>query len=192
MANDKFQNKYRISSARLQSWDYASDGAYFITICTKERMNYFGEIEKGKMKFSPIGAIADVLWCEIENHAKNVELGHFVVMPNHVHGIILLNGNGSGTNGAYDLNHTNDVETRQPPLRTIGIQRFQNQGKNSVSSIIGGYKSAVTKHANRLGFEFGWQSRFYDHIIRDAQSFENISHYIVNNPDNWEKDKFCG
>jgi len=74
--------------------------------------------------------------------------------------------------------------------QTIGQQRFQNIGKNSVSSIIGSYKSAVTKHAHRLGFEFAWQTRFHDHIIRDEKSFNTISNYIINNPVNWQEDKF--
>lgn len=90
----KFQNRYRISSACLQTWDYASKAAYFITICTKNRDSYFGEIENHKMKLSNIGVIADLMWYEIKNHAKNIELGEFVVMPNHVHGILILNGNG--------------------------------------------------------------------------------------------------
>ena len=235
---DRFQNKYRISSARLQTWDYANEGAYFLTICTKNRICYFGEIEKQKMKLSNMGVIADLMWYEIKNHAKNIELGEFIVMPNHVHGILILNGNGGGNaldndsnvliNGSTDgltngsTNGLTDVETRHalslpnepnepnesnepnepnpspatnPPTTavkpsTIGANRFQNQGKNTVSAIIGGYKSAVTKHANRLGFEFGWQSRFYDHIIRDAQSFERIQSYIANNPFNWKDDKF--
>ncbi|MBK7097192.1 MAG: transposase [Sphingobacteriales bacterium] len=212
--DDKFQNKYRISSARLQNWDYASEGAYFITICTKDRLHYFGEIENGKMILSNVGVIADLMWYEIKNHAKNIELGEFMVMPNHVHGILILNygdtnGNTNGdmngdTNGdtGYTNGDTNDdtnVETRhalsqqsEQSEKTIGQQRFQNQGKNTISSIVGSYKSAVTKHCNRLGFEFGWQPRFHDHIIRDAQSFDNIQNYIANNPMNWDKDKFYG
>ena len=222
---DKFQNKYRIPSARLQNWDYANEGMYFITVCTKDRMHYFGEIENGKMMLSNVGVLADLMWYEIKNHAHGIELGEFVVMPNHIHGILILNGendcnngknnvngNNDGFNGAANgtanVGTTHDVETThalslqphqthqtQPhhdatPTKTIGQQRFQNQGKNSVSSIIGGYKSAVTKHANRLGLEFEWQPRFYDHIIRDANSFDTITHYITNNPANWAKDKF--
>ena len=73
--------------------------------------------------------------------------------------------------------------------KTIGEKRFQNIGKNSISSIVRSYKSAITKHANRLGFEFQWQSRFHDRIIRDDKSFNTISNYIENNRINWEKDK---
>ena len=200
-------------SIRLKGYDYSQAGLYFITICTKDRECFFGEIVNGSMNLSKMGVIADVLWYEIKNHAKNIELGEFVVMPNHIHGIIVLNGNdklnatggsddsGDSVDGSTDV--STDVETRhalslqqqqqqqQPtePEKTIAQQRFQNQGKNTLSSIVGGYKSAVTKHANRLKLNFAWQSRFHDHIIRDEKSFRNISAYIVNNPENWNKDE---
>ncbi len=208
---DKYKNKYRIKSTRLQQWDYRWTGAYFITICTKNRMHYFGNIvetnnieQPQKMKLSPVGVIADILWYEIPNHAKNVELGAFVVMPNHVHGIIIINQNGADETGMPDAlsNATNvsNVETghalslqmqpSQPSQPSpVGKNRFQNIGKNSISSIVGSYKSAVTKHARRLGYNFAWQSRFYDHIIRDEKSFLKISDYIQNNPINWENDE---
>lgn len=89
---------------------------------------------------------------------------------------------------ALSLPHQRESQRKTP----IGHQRFQNRGKNTISSIVGSYKSAVTKHCNRLGFEFGWQPRFYDHIICDARSFENIQNYIINNPRNWASDKFRG
>lgn len=86
-------------SPRLQNWDYGSNAAYFITICTKDREHYFGEIQNGKLMHSPAGSIAYVLWHEIKNHAKHVELGEFVVMPNHVHGILILNSNNNRRTG---------------------------------------------------------------------------------------------
>ena len=94
------------------------------------------------------------------------------------------------TGHALSLHPTNNPTNPsiQPP--TIGQQRFQNIGKNSISSIVGSYKSAVTKHANRLGLKFQWQPRFHDHIIRDDQSYQRISEYIMNNPTNWKEDKF--
>ena len=269
-----YQNKYRIPSVRLQKWDYRWSGAYFITICTRNRKHYFGEIKNGKMYPSPIGAIADVLWHELKNHFKNIDLDAFVVMPNHIHGILILNGIGTdgmnnvgvdgnvgmnnvGVDGNVGMNNVgvdgNAVETghalslqsqpqtqpqqqpqtqpQQPPQtqpqqqpqtqpqqqpqtqpqqpppqtqppqtqpqqqpqteKTVGQKRFQNIGNNSVSSIIGSYKSAVTKHVRRLGFDFAWQPLFYDHIIRDMESYERIQSYIVRNPQIWGKDKFC-
>lgn len=74
----------------------------------------------------------------------------------------------------------------------IGKDRFQNQGKNTVSSIIGGYKSAVSKHARRLGFEFAWQASFWDHVVRTDRDFQHISNYIQNNPAKWDSDKLNG
>ena len=196
---EKFNNKYRIESARAPWWDYGRSGAYFITICTKNRENYFGEINEGKMILSPTGVIVNLLWYEIPYHSQNVELDEFVVMPNHIHGILILNGN--------DLENNNNVETGQVVETGHALSlrgetnpdlinnpnyhpRFRNPGKNTVSSIIGGYKSAVTKHANRLGFPNGWQSRFHDHIIRDDDEYQRIKNYISNNISNWEHDKF--
>ncbi|NOU17220.1 MAG: transposase [Bacteroidales bacterium] len=205
---DRFQNKYRIPSSRLQNWDYCWAGAYFITICTKDRKNYFGNITNGEMQLSGAGILGNVFWYEIKNHAKNVELGAFVVMPNHVHGILILNGeNGNDNNNVIDIGNGNDmgivvgnVETghalslqpqpSQQTEKTIGQQRFQNIGKNTVSSIIGSYKSAVTKHANRLGFALKWQERFYDHIIRNDGEYQRITQYIITNPLKWGEDKF--
>lgn len=150
---DKFRNKYRIASARLQNWDYRWNAPYFITICTQNRENYFGEIVNDKMILSNQGILADVFWYEIKNHSLHVVLDRFTVMPNHIHGILILNGNDYCNDNDDSRGNGGTVETRyalsrpsQPPSqpKTIGQTRFQNQGKNSVSSIIGSYKSAVT------------------------------------------------
>lgn len=172
---EKFKNKYRVSSARLQNWDYSWAGAYFITICTEKRRCYFGEISDKQMKLSPVGAVANVLWHEIPYHVPNIELGAFIVMPNHIHGVLII---------------PNDKIPMELASKNMGKQRFQNIGKNSISSMVGSYKSAVTKHARRLGFEFGWQARFHDHLIRDDGAFQRISSYIKNNPANWAEDTF--
>jgi len=78
----------------------------------------------------------------------------------------------------------------QPTELSFAQQRFQNQGKNTISSIVGSYKSAVTKHAHRLGFEFDWQTRFHDHIIRNDAEYQRINDYIETNPEHWDEDKF--
>jgi REP element-mobilizing transposase RayT len=187
--SDKFRNKYRIASARLPGWNYGWNASYFITICTKDRECFFGEIVNGEMNLSKTGVIADLMWYEIKNHAKGVELDEFIVMPNHVHGIITLNGEDERPPTILNANGDSNVETRHA-LSLPAQQRFQNQGKNTISSIVGGYKAAVTKHANRLKFDFAWQPRFHDHIIRDKQSFQTISNYIINNAQNWSEDKF--
>jgi REP element-mobilizing transposase RayT len=202
--NDKFQHRYRISSTRMQNWDYRWNAAYFITICTQERECFFGEIVDGKMNMSPIGIIADVLWHETKNHFPTIDLGAFVVMPNHIHGVLIINGNDNN-------NHYNtDVACRDVACRDVAcnVSTASNEPilvhpepKNafmanispksgSVSTIIRSYKSAVTRHAHRLGFAFQWQTRFYDIIIRNDESFQRITEYIINNPIKWTNDKF--
>jgi len=243
---DRFQDKYRIPSARWQNWDYSWNGAYFITICTAHRECVFGKIVNEKMAMSDLGILANNFWYEITKHCNTVELDAFVVMPNHVHGIIILTGNEKtgidelgchyddgdavetrhalspfNTNANHDrdmvddeqetrhalslLNmkadkdiHDCDNETRhalslQPPRQNAvkpGQRRFRNQGKQTISSIVGSYKSAVSKHANRLGLNFDWQPRFHDHIIRNDGAYQRIAEYIQNNPDKWQEDQF--
>lgn len=119
-------------------------------------------------------------------------------MPNHIHGILIIDK--QSDNMDVDNVETGHVETghalslpSSPPLPLLpkpGSQRFQNIGKNTISSIIGSYKSAVTKHANRLGYPHQWQKLFYDNIIRNNNDYQRISDYIVSNPENWVKDKF--
>ncbi|MBR9831420.1 transposase [bacterium] len=191
----KFRGKYRNESARLRNWDYGSDAAYFITICTKDRIHISGEIENGKMQVTPAGAIAHVLWHEIKNHAKNVELGEFVVMPNHVHGILILQGNNKYlTDDRRDVarNVSTNVPTDNATPKTNQIKNDQmatiSPSSNTISSIIRSYKSAVTKYCNRLELPMAWQPRFYDHIIRNDESFQRVTAYIINNPAKWPDD----
>jgi REP element-mobilizing transposase RayT len=169
-------NIHHRRSIRLEGYDYSQAGVYFVTICCQNKICRFGKITDGEMVLSHIGIMADILWYEIKNHANNIELGEFVVMPNHVHGILILDD----TVGA----------THALPLPPSSPSRFQNQGKNTVSSIIGSYKSAISKHAHRLGFEFQWQRNYHEHIIRNRESYQHISEYIVNNPARWKDDMF--
>jgi len=205
---DKYRNKYRIASARAAWWDYGWNGAYFITICTQNRNHYFGEILDGNMQLSNQGVIAEILWHEIPHHAHHVELGGFVVMPNHIHGILILDkpeielvGGGGLIRSFVPVETGHDLSlptptptptppTPPPPSQTPAQSRFRNQGKNTISSIVGSYKSAVTKHVNRMGLEFGWQTRFYDNIIRSDADYQRINDYIENNPKNWKDDRF--
>jgi REP element-mobilizing transposase RayT len=153
----------------------------------------FGKIVNGKMKLSNVGIIADILWYEIKNHAKNVVLHEFVVMPNHIHGIIEIvhNADGGGTDTGKDTD--TDTACRVPtrvPTHVYTPEQFSKPVSGSIPTIVRSYKSAVTKHAHRLGFDFTWQSRFYENIIRDENAYNNISKYIKNNPLKWEMDRF--
>lgn len=193
MAN-KYLNKYRIPSARLSSWDYGSNGAYFITICTAKRQNYFGEIINAEMHLSKIGEMANQCWLAIPDHFLFVLLDAFIVMPDHTHGIIIIDNpdNDGGGNRIVETGHALSLREQESEPRQIKQPhpRFRNQGKNTISSMIGSFKSAVTKYCNENKLPFGWQSRFHDHIIRDKDEFYRIRNYIINNPANWKEDNF--
>ena len=192
-----FNNKYRIPSARLQTWNYGNAGMYFITICTANREFYFGDIDthQSKMQLSPIGKITETEWIKtIELRPDmNLELGEFVVMPNHFHGIIIINENQFNSRNDFDKNGGIDCRDAMQRVSTININtptnQFGPQSKN-LASIIRGYKSAVTTYARKNNIPFNWQPRFHDHIIRSADEYYRISNYIVNNPANWKEDNF--
>jgi len=177
---DQFQKKYKISSARLQNWDYGTNAAYFITICAQNNKQYFGKIINGEMHLSEIGKIAVTEWLNTLNIRQNMnlELGEYVIMPNHFHAIIIIGENEFNGNGR-DVMHC--VSTSK--------NSFTPQSKN-LASIVRGFKSSVTKNARQIQPDFVWQTRFYDHIIRNDESFQTISEYIQNNPSNWANDKF--
>jgi len=135
--DEKFKGKYRIASTRWVDWDYSSNASYFVTISVANRAHVFGEIVKDEIKLSPLGQSAQDCWDEIPTHFPFVELGGFVVMPNHVHGVVIINKNGN-------------VETQNfaslPPQPDVPKNRFGPQSQN-LASIIRGYKIGVTKFA---------------------------------------------
>lgn len=191
-----FKNKYRIKSDRLEGWDYSNAGAYFITICTHNRIHHFGKCQNGQMQLSTIGLIVQGCWFEIPRFNPQVQLGSFIVMPNHVHGILILDEmGGSDTTMNSD---TNAVETLQCNVSTMGEHKSSkfyqkiSPEPGSISTIIRSFKSACTKHINKTfpNSGFKWQARFHDHIIRNEQSYHRISNYINNNPKVWKEDRF--
>ena len=191
---DKFQNKYRIPSARLQNWNYGSPGLYFITVCTKNRKHYFGEITNHEMILNELGFFVQSEWIKsLEIRADmNLELGEFVIMPNHFHGIMIIGENefNKPNNGdrRYAMHRVSTNET-SAALQPTSANKFGPQSKN-LGSIMRGFKSSVTTHSKILNIEFGWQDRFHDRIIRSHDEFVRISNYILNNPRNWKNDKF--
>ena len=210
---DRFQNKYRIPSARLQNWDYGWNAAYFVTICTANRDLFFGDIVHGEMILSDIGEIADKYWLEIPEHFPFVKLDAHVVMPNHVHGIVKIDKPDDGRNdkknderywgrngerfgGRNDeRNGGRNVETQNfaslqsppPPLTPSPKNKFGPQSQN-LASIIRGFKTGVTKYARNNNINFAWQSRFHDHIIRNDAEYQRIKNYIIRNPTKWHDD----
>ncbi len=201
---NQFRNKYRIPSSRLQNWDYASNAAYFITICTKEGEYFFGDCKAGKMALSEIGEVANQCWYEIPKHFPFVYLGEFVVMPNHVHGIVIINkpnlsdkstkGNSTPVEtqnlaSLHATTHPQLTSSQSQPPHQKHQNKFGPQSRN-LASIIRGYKIGFTKYAKTKKIVFAWQPRFHDHIIRNEQSHRTISEYIINNPLRWQGDKF--
>lgn len=178
--SEKFKNKYTIKSVRLEKYDYSQNGMYFITICTKDRQEFFGKIKGGKMMLSDIGKIANGYWQKIPQHFPFVKLDEFIVMPNHIHGIVEINWDIIG-------NASLGVETQN--IASLQYKnKFGPQSKN-LASVIRGFKAGVKRYATVNDIYFAWQSRFYDHIIRNEKSLRKIREYIRINPQMWERDR---
>ncbi|QNF31572.1 hypothetical protein HUW51_02090 [Adhaeribacter swui] len=164
-------------SIRLKGYDYSQAGAYFITLCTHHREHLFGEVKGGEMKLNPFGQIAYENWLKTPQIRPNVALDVFVIMPNHLHGILLIR---KGESHSPLLNP--DKGECDSPLRTPS---------NTIGAMVRGYKSAVTKQINLLrAGVIVWQRNYYEHIIRNEQAYHTISVYIIHNPYKWEQDKF--
>ncbi|WP_028295363.1 transposase [Olivibacter sitiensis] len=183
---DLYKDRYRIPSARASWWDYGANATYFVTICTKDRVPFFGEVVDGFVRLSEIGEFVERSWKEIPNHFPFVILDEFVVMPNHVHGIVVIDkqhGEGTGTVETQDFA---SLQNRNTGKKTIN--KFGPQSKN-LASIIRGFKIGVTKSARLIHADFAWQPRYHDRILRDQPEHERIVSYIQGNPTNWEQDE---
>jgi REP element-mobilizing transposase RayT len=271
---EKYQNKYRIKSARAPWWDYNGNGTYFITICCKNRIPYFGKIQNGRMQLNKHGQVANDCWANIPNHFPFAELGWFVIMPDHVHGIISVNMDGynrnnkmgygnktldnnkngddnitggnkitaqyhdthnettrglinarnldnsrgivetaharslqsditiksdiskPGTDIKSDIENVSKITKQQLSSQTIQYNDAKisrrdllleiQPSPHSLPTIIRSYKSAVSKSIHEFDKTFKWQSRYYDHIIRNNDEYQRITEYIVKNPMTWE------
>ncbi|MDZ8183903.1 MAG: transposase [Nostoc sp. ChiSLP02] len=187
MTKPKFQGKYRVGSTRLPTRNYAANGWYFITICTSDRTHFLGSVITGNVQLSKIGEIAQQFWAEIPNHFAYTYTDAYVVMPNHVHGIIAIDRPQN-----VETLHCNVSTQRDTPCN-IAQEQFMSDispKAGSLGAIVRSYKSAVTRWCGKNGFEnFAWQERFYEHIIRADGSLDRIREYIINNPTKWENDK---
>lgn len=191
---------------RLRDYDYSSEGGYFSTIVTVNREPLFGRIKNGNMVLNEFGSIVRDEWIQTGLKRKNVKIykDEFCIMPNHFHAIIWIENGYTKTAREGDMARPGDTV----PLASLGSAkiatrrvptRFGKPVEGSLSTIIGAFKSAATRRINALRGvedEMVWQSRFYDHIIRDEKDYYEISEYIALNPAGWEKDedfvKECG
>lgn len=172
--------KHHRRSIRLKGYDYTQPGAYFVTMVTHQHQLLFGDILNGDMAFNYIGHIVKAEWLRTTEIREYVILDEYVIMPNHLHGIIIIADNETpvGATGGSPLLQTD----AQPP---------QGVPPHSLGAIIAGFKSAVTKQVNRILNTPGaplWQRNYYDHIIRNEKEWDNIRKYIQTNPANWETD----
>ncbi|MEA5594175.1 transposase [Rivularia sp. UHCC 0363] len=158
-------------SIRLKSYDYTQEGAYFITICTKNKQCIFGDIKQGEIKLNSLGMIAYNCWQEIPQHFPHIKLDIFVIMPNHIHGILWIN---------------QTISKEDKP------RQYGKMVAGSIPCVIRSYKSAVTRQINQICNQKSispvWQRNFYENINRNEESLESIRKYILNNPLNWEND----
>jgi putative transposase len=168
-----FKNKYRVESSRLKDWDYSTPAWYYITICIKNMKCWFGEIKNGKVILNKIGKLVKDEWMRTKELRENVDLDYFIVMPNHLHGIIIINGS--------------EIKRNVEPHRDAALQIV----RNNLSDIIRGFKGSCTRqiHIN-INRSFAWQAKFYDHIIRNELDLFRIRNYIQNNPLKWEMNEY--
>jgi putative transposase len=178
LAMSLYQDKYRIEPARLRGWDYRSRGWYFVTICASNRACVFGEIADCEVSLSHIGRIAELALQELSGHYDNVQIDEHVVMPNHVHVIVMIDG---------DHCFSPSLEVSLP---SQNVATFESPRAGSLSAIIRSYKAGVTLQCRDLGLrQIIWQSRFHDYLLRGDKVISAVRDYIRNNPANWGEDK---
>lgn len=177
--NHLSKKTYKTTSTRLQKWDYGWDGSYFITICTENMQHFFGEIDpSGTMHLNNAGKIADEIWELIPKTFPYAHLGEFIVMPNHIHGILII-----------DKRYLEDEKKSNINTKRGGITGNKNPMLNeNISRIIRWYKGRTSFEIRKTTeINFKWQARYYDKIIRSLEAYTNVSKYVINNPEKWIK-----
>ena len=176
-SNDSSQRRRNL---RLAEFDYSQPGAYFVTIVTQDRKRLFGDVLDGEMVLNDIGRMVTDFWLAIPNHFSNVELGEFMVMPNHIHGIISITNEKTMMTSNVGASHASPLP---------GISNGPKPG--SIGAIVGSFKSATSKRIHEITHgrdHHLWQRNYYEHVIRNERDHQAIYDYIVANPENWEKD----
>ncbi len=197
---------------RLKNYDYSAPGFYFITICTQNRKCFFGEIVNQELILNNIGSIAKSFWEEIPDHFPESIIDEFVIMPNHIHGIIQIIDQSIMPNGYINFHQNNpyanmgnisvsnpvghaDLRAQRDCIPRIQMRSEQNQiadrTKMTIPKIVHGFKSSVTRMINEnYEINFQWQKSYYDRIIRNERELFFIRRYIQMNPQRWIMDRF--
>lgn len=165
--------QYR-KSVRWNNYDYSREGSYFITINTKDKFPYFGEIQNGIMCLSFAGQIVYNEWLNTLKVRKNISIGEFVVMPDHFHAVVFI-----------------DTQINEDKMEDSNVREYKNSfgpQKNNLSSIVRGFKGSSTKQIQTMGLpEFEWQSRFHDRVIRNYEELLRVEEYIMHNISRWKE-----
>jgi len=171
-------------SIRLKEYDYASPGWYYITICTHNRACLFGDINNGKMVLNTFGELVEFTWYDLPNHNTNIFLDQFIVMPNHIHGIIVLND-------VYDTVGAGSEPAPTGHHNTTNLQINTKPKPHGLPEIVRQFKTFSARRVNQKRQMIGypvWQRGYYDRIIHNEQELYEIRKYIRNNPSKWELD----
>jgi REP element-mobilizing transposase RayT len=182
-------------SIRLKGYDYSQAGLYFVTLCVYGRACLFGRIENAEMILNDAGRAALQCWLEIPRHYPNVVLHEYVIMPNHVHGIVQIV---DAMDGCDDWDCRGEKFFAPTYAPTITPKNAPTDGQmvirgtsRTIGSMLRGFKIGVTKWMRQnTNVQNVWQRNYYEHIIRNEQSYQNIAEYIVDNPAKWKEDKF--
>ena len=174
-------NIHHRHSTRLKGYDYSREGLYFITVCIQNRECLLGEISNGEMILNEYGETVQKVWNELPRHYMNIQLGEFIVMPNHIHGIIIIN-NDDNNDGGGNVG----AGFKLAPTATA-------TKKHGLPEIVRALKTFSAKQINKIRNTAGekvWQRNYYEHIIRNANAHHKIAAYILDNPAKWLNDKF--
>ncbi|MCE2719943.1 MAG: transposase [Dolichospermum sp.] len=186
---------HKRQSIRLKGYDYSQSGLYFITICCYQRECLFGNIMNSQIILNNFGQLIKEEWLKSAEIRKEIEFDDFVIMPNHFHGIVIINQeiNSDFMKNDVDFQDNNVGANGRSPLQQIQSSRPKISMKpKSISSLIAGFKSATTKKINIIRNTPQnpvWQRNYYDHIIRNDESLARIREYVQNNPLSWENDQ---
>ena len=195
-SNNVFKNRYRISSARA-SWHSYDGGYYHVTICTKDRELYFGEIVEGAMRLSEIGKYAEEQFQNVTSYYPYAEIPLFVVMPNHIHAIVVIDNRPprrDAINRVSDLHRVKDDMMDVPSMDSETPKGGLTGNDNSMlhqrlGTVIRGLKARVTHYANEKDIVFAWQPRFHDRIIRNQKDLNETAKYVEDNVAKWKEDE---
>lgn len=176
--------KHHRRSTRLEGYDYAQSGAYFITICAQDRACLFGEVVDREMRVNAMGEMVEFTWFDLPNHVDGLMLDAFVVMPNHVHGIVVITGNvGAGSEPALT-----EPALTEPAPTTLATRKK----RHDLPEIVRQFKTFSARRINQYRQTPGipvWQRNYYEHIIRNEESLNKIRQYILENPKRWANDR---